>query len=194
MSRPPKKLPLSLQDAMKIAEHPPSTFTLSPSFRKMAEEHKDITYPPEFALSDRMTKLDEIRAYFEFCENNQEVPTINGLATAVGLTRGEFMSKLKDIGSPFSRMLCLARQVISEYVEKMILTGKPPVGLIFWLKNHDDWVDKHEVDSNMPLNFASILNIINQPNALSEPTSLSAEENTERQIIDADAPPASKPE
>ena len=66
------------------------------------------------------------------------------MAASLNTTR----KQLKEYSNKNSRVAIAVRkgyQAISAFAEEGLLSGKPPQGLVFWLKNNDDWVDAHEV-------------------------------------------------
>jgi len=84
------------------------------------------------------SKIDE---YF----TSVETPTVTGLALHLGFTGRQ---ALIDYGErpEFADTVKKARARIEGYLEKRLVEGKPPIGLIFSLKNNFGWKDKNEVD------------------------------------------------
>lgn len=121
--------------------------------------------------------LPEIQAmctsFFTECIKSKRLPTMTGLANALGTTRHNLLAAYNsdpDIHLTINR----AKQAIVEFVETLLLSGRPPIGLIFWLKNNDNWIDKTEI-SHQNKTMAEILEdleknhqIINQSNPLSQ--------------------------
>ncbi len=95
-------------------------------------------------IIDLPAVVQTINEYFAFCESSLHFPTFTGLALSLGTTRKDlkrFISKNPEIQLTVDR----AKQRIVEYVEQLMLSGRPPIGLMFWLKNNDDWVDVKEM-------------------------------------------------
>lgn len=121
--------------------------------------------------------LPEIQAmctsFFAECIKSKRLPTMTGLANALGTTRHNLLSAYNsdpDINLTINR----CKQSIIEFVETLLLSGRPPIGLIFWLKNNDNWIDKTEI-SHQNKTMAEILEdlekshqIINQSNPLNQ--------------------------
>lgn len=83
--------------------------------------------------------------YFSECHYQLKVPTFTGLALKLGLSSKE-LKEMKKSNTPQGRALSLAIALIVDMVERELITSKAGhPGLIFWLKNIDDWVDKTEV-------------------------------------------------
>ena len=96
------------------------------------------TLTPQFVLSTA-------QEYFMSCVEHKSSPTMTGLALRLGTTRQE-LNTLEREDPLINKALTKARQIVTEYVERLLLTNKSSaVGLMFWLKNNDEWVDKHEV-------------------------------------------------
>lgn len=88
--------------------------------------------------------LSTLHSYFKQKIQNKEIPTITGIAMLLGMTRRELNTFVHE-DPQITRAVKLALQVVIEYVERLLLSGRPPIGLIFWLKNMDNWVDRTEV-------------------------------------------------
>lgn len=105
---------------------------------------------PTFRYTDTATpeELKEaIDSYLQDIFEKQRVPTMTGLAKFLGLSRLDFLNAC-TVNPSFNIILETAKATIIEYVEELLLTGRSPIGLIFWLKNNADWIDKTEVDHN----------------------------------------------
>lgn len=88
--------------------------------------------------------INSIKNYFNKCIATTTIPTISGMASCLGTTR----KALKEYSNKNTKVAIAIRkgfQAISAFAEEGLLSGKPPQGLIFWLKNNDDYVDAHEV-------------------------------------------------
>ncbi len=134
--------------------------------------------PPNFEqkhISTRGELLAHIKAYFDYCITRDRIPTMTGLAKCLGITRRELLSAQTN-DPDFNRVLELGKQTIVEHIEELMLTGRPPIGLIFWLKNNDDWIDKTTTE-HQEKSIAQIMEdlehqgrIINQSNPLNQIT------------------------
>ena len=119
-----------------------------------------------------------VTAYFTDCIKTQRLPTMTGLALALGTTRNDLLSAFNS-DHEINHIISVAKQTVVQFVESLLLSGRPPVGLIFWLKNNDSWIDKNEIvhanksmaeildeleKSNTIINANNPLNqVINQP-------------------------------
>jgi len=116
--------------------------------KKSLQELKILSLKvPVLSSKTVLTKEDlslVIKAYFQECINENRPPTMSGLAMTLGTTRHELITAEHN-NPEFQTILQLARQTIIEYVEELLIAGKPPQGLIFWLKNNDQWIDRTEV-------------------------------------------------
>lgn len=91
--------------------------------------------------------LNHLTAYFNSCRDHSKLPTMTGIARSLNVTRHQLLSTNHQ-DPVFAQILQHAKQTIVEYVEELLLSGRPPIGLIFWLKNNDNWIDKTEVAHN----------------------------------------------
>lgn len=99
---------------------------------------------PDFCRKELLGKDDllaAVQAYFRFCIEKEEHPTMSGLALSLGVTRKDLLS-LTHHDPDINKIIEIGKQTIVEHIEKLLISGKPPIGLIFWLKNNDDWIDK----------------------------------------------------
>lgn len=88
--------------------------------------------------------IGTIKKYFSDCQTTTTLPTSNGLAACLNITRKQ-LKEMKHGTDRISIAIRKSLQAISAYAEEKILEGKPSQGFAFWLKNNDDWVDSHEV-------------------------------------------------
>lgn len=79
--------------------------------------------------------------YLKGCEEKERIPTFSGLAAHLGMTRMQ-LKEYQSENPAIDNILLKARMSIEAFVEELLLAGKPPVGLVFWLKNNCDWIDK----------------------------------------------------
>lgn len=96
-----------------------------------------INFTPE-------TLKTTLLSYFKSCIAKELLPTMTGVAMLLNMTRRELITYYHS-DPEIMRAVKTATQIVVEHVERLILSGRPPVGLIFWLKNNDDWVDRTEV-------------------------------------------------
>jgi hypothetical protein len=87
-----------------------------------------------------------IQDYFNECEAKDKPKTMQGLANALGMSRETLCQYSRQ--EEFADAIRKARQqVVSEIEEKLLKSGQPTIGCIFWLKNNAGWVDKQEIES-----------------------------------------------
>lgn len=91
--------------------------------------------------------IGEIKHYFNRVIMNNTIPTTNGLASALNITRRQ-LRELSNKNTKIGIAVRKGYQAIASFAEEGLLSGKPPQGLVFWLKNNDDWVDAHEVKNS----------------------------------------------
>jgi hypothetical protein len=104
----------------------------------------DITPVSPGLLSDPRDLECAIKGYFDRCIENNDPPTMTGLALTVGATRRELLNFKDKSNLLVYQIVQRAKQVVSEHVEKLLLSGLPAGGFSLWLRNNDDWVDKTE--------------------------------------------------
>lgn len=83
--------------------------------------------------------------YFEEADRNKQAYNATKLAYSLGFSLDEFRDMTGIIQSPYSRELTKRALSLceSDAVQRLI-EGKPPIGLIFYLKNAFNWKDKRE--------------------------------------------------
>jgi len=96
-----------------------------------------LTFTPE-------TIKTTLMSYFKSCIAKNQFPTMTGVAMLLNMTRRELLTYFNS-DPAITKAVTVAKQIVVEHAERLILSGRPPVGLIFWLKNNDDWVDRTEV-------------------------------------------------
>lgn len=109
------------------------------------KEERELEKISEKELEDNI--IQNIAAYFNKCFAINSIPTTSGLASVLNLTR----KKLKELSNENTRIgvaIRKAYQAMSAFAEERLLEGKASQGIIFWLKNNDDYVDAHEVKHN----------------------------------------------
>lgn len=103
-----------------------------------------------------MTRLDRISpaalqkrvdAYFDRADKREEPYSITGLALYLGVTRACLTnhSKRDDI----AHVIEYAKLRCENVLEKRMIDGAPPTGMIFILKNNYGWTDKMEIDQTI---------------------------------------------
>jgi len=120
---------------------------------------KQVTFQNEDELINR------ISGYFDFCNTNSKSPTFTGLALHLGFSR----TKLKNFPtnhpeSPFAKIIEKAMQYIIDYAEQQLFSPKSSAGVIFWLKNNDEWVDKTDLQLSHAKTIGEIVDEINLKN------------------------------
>lgn len=109
------------------------------------QEERELEKLSEKEIEDSI--IQNITNYFNKCFAINTIPTTNGLASVLNLSR----KKLKELSNENTRIGVTIRkafQAMSAFAEERLLEGKASQGIIFWLKNNDDWVDAHEVKHN----------------------------------------------
>ena len=79
------------------------------------------------------------------------------------MTRQELLYSKKN-DPELAKMISCGIQIVVQYVEEQLLLGKKPQGLIFWLKNIDEWKDKKEVSNTNDRTISDILDEIDRNN------------------------------
>ncbi len=103
-------------------------------------------HPPSFDSPEQFEAL--ANAFFKDCKGDQakgiepEIPTVNGLALALGCSRETVWQYGKK--PEYSDVIKRVRSRLERAWEKR-LAGNNVVGAIFWLKNQG-WSDKSELD------------------------------------------------
>lgn len=106
--------------------------------------------PPIIASPEEMD--EKIQEYFDSLRHEDkdgithwDTPTMSGLALALGFVSRQSLADY-EARDGYSYSIKRARLLIKDYWEKK-LAGTAPTGAIFWLKNHDDYRDKQEVEA-----------------------------------------------
>lgn len=95
--------------------------------------------------SDIKALEDKISAYFQDIQIKQSVPTISGLSLYLGFSSVQSLYEYEQTPK-FGESIKKARSAIENVLETRLVEGKPPIGLIFALKNRFKWQDKQDVD------------------------------------------------
>lgn len=133
----PQKTPL--YDTLE----PPTPSSRTPMFT-YALGLSDWSQPP-LRIEEPQEIFNISHDYFSECHYNLKVPTFTGLSMKLGLPPKE-LREMRKSNTPQGRALSLAISIIVDMVERELITSKAGhPGLIFWLKNIDEWVDKSEV-------------------------------------------------
>lgn len=118
---------------------------VSKDYFLQVKEERELEKISEKEIEDNI--IQSIAAYFNKCFAINSIPTTSGLASVLNLTR----KKLKELSNENTRIgvaIRKAYQAMSAFAEERLLEGKASQGIIFWLKNNDDYVDAHEVKHN----------------------------------------------
>lgn len=120
---------------------PTGVRTFGPMMRKYAHPH-------ELQLA--------IDQYFDMCERGKKPYTISGLQLGLGISSGT-MKRMMEMPD-YAELIEYARQIIVEQVESKLLEGQvQPQGLMFWLKNKADYVDKTEIEHSGDIGIAKAI-------------------------------------
>lgn len=92
-----------------------------------------------------------IDLYFDGCEQEEVVPTVNGLCLALGMTRETLRQYAEK--PEFSDTVKTARMRL-EMAWEQRLAGPNAAGTIFWLKNQG-WTDRLELEHSGAIETAS---------------------------------------
>lgn len=91
---------------------------------------------------DLQRKID---AYFKDVQQKATLPTVSGLTLFLGFASTS--STYEYLQSPkYGLTIKKAMLQIQNVLETRLIEGKPPIGLIFALKNRFDWQDKKDID------------------------------------------------
>lgn len=95
--------------------------------------------PP--AYSDAAEFEGAAEAYFAQCEASEKVPTVNGLALALGFNSRQSLLNYADKPEFVDTVKRVRARLEAEWEQR--LAGPNAAGTIFWLKNQG-WTDKTE--------------------------------------------------
>ena len=88
---------------------------------------------------------ESLEAYFKEAKEKKEALNVVTLAFSMGLTVSQFRDLEGIIQSPYNRELQKRALTLCESdASQRLIEGKPPIGLIFYLKNVFNWKDKRE--------------------------------------------------
>jgi len=114
--------------------------------------------PTPITISTIDELITQISSYFDYCNTNKENPTFTGLALNVGFTRQRLRKfPIDNPDHPFSPFLSKAMAYIVEFAEKQLFEPKSSAGTAFWLKNNDDWQDKHDINVTQQRSMVDVL-------------------------------------
>ena len=125
-----------------------------------------INYSPkQVTFQNEPELINRISSYFDYCNTIPHSPTFSGLALHLGFSR----TKLKNFNqnhpqSPFAPIIEKAKQYIVDYAEQQLFSPKSSAGVVFWLKNNDDWVDKTDLQLSHAKTIGEIVDEINLKN------------------------------
>lgn len=88
---------------------------------------------------------DKIDAYFKHAQTQEKLPTIAGIAHYLGFLAVGTLYDYEQTPK-YGNSIKKARLRIEEMLEERLISGKPPIGLIFALKNRFKWQDKQDLD------------------------------------------------
>ncbi len=98
----------------------------------------------KYSIKTLQSKID---SYFEKAKKKKTPLSLTGLALHLGCTRLNITdySKTDEYGSALSE----AKLRCENSLEEKMISGSPPTGLIFILKNNYGWKDRTEVDATI---------------------------------------------
>lgn len=138
----------------------PKKFDSVEDLEKAIEEYFSSCFIPVYTKIKK-TEIDpetgnKISGYEEILKRDEDgeivyeqvAPfTITGLAVALDTTRETLLDyENKPENAAFSDTIKKAKQIIHNYAEDYLFTGKNQTGAIFNLKNNYGWVDRTETD------------------------------------------------
>lgn len=96
------------------------------------------------------TSPEEVEMLIQDYLGSTEVPTMSGMAYALGMDRRSLLNYSKK--EEFFPTIKRARDFIEAFNEEQLISGKGNVaGLIFNLKNNFNWKDKTEVEQEVKI-------------------------------------------
>jgi hypothetical protein len=101
--------------------------------------------PPKYKSAADLEK--KITDFFDWVDDNEDVPTITGLALYLGFNSLQSLldySNRNEGHEEFASVIKRGKDLIMGYHEKR-LAGTTPTGSIFWLKNFG-WKDTQQID------------------------------------------------
>ena len=112
--------------------------------------------PRKYTCPKKLQKL--VDAYFKQCDDNNDPYTVTGLALALDTSRHQLAEWSHQNDNPISPVIKRAKRKIVSRIEKMLVGGRTNVaGLIFWLKNIDNWADTKQVEHTGRIDHAHIV-------------------------------------
>ncbi len=105
----------------------------------------DYKLEPCKTLEEMKLRIDK---YFQKCVDYEELPTLEGLALVLGVTRGAFIDWEAGKYAPEKGpIIAKAKELIAAVDAQLVATGKmPPIPYIFRAKNYYGMSDKTEID------------------------------------------------
>lgn len=111
--------------------------------------------PPYFDSPEQFEEAAD--AYFALCEAKERVPTVNGLALALGFNSRQSLLNYAEKPEFVDTVKGIRTRLEAEWEHR--LAGPNAAGTIFWLKNQG-WSDKTETkligDPDQPVTITSI--------------------------------------
>lgn len=95
--------------------------------------------PPIFETPEQFERAAD--DYFALCEANERVPTVNGLALALGFNSRQSLLNYAEKPAFLDVVKTVRTRLEAEWEQR--LGGPNAAGTIFWLKNQG-WTDKTE--------------------------------------------------
>lgn len=101
--------------------------------------------PPVFQSPEEFERAAD--AYFALCEAKEKVPTVNGLALALGFNSRQSLLNYAEKPEFLDTVKAVRTRLEAEWEQR--LGGPNAAGTIFWLKNQG-WTDKTEQQISGP--------------------------------------------
>ena len=102
---------------------------------------------PQIDIKDAEQIRERCQQYFDFCQEVDQKPGIQGLCLALGVVRGTLIN-WENENSERGQVIIRAKQIIRYLLETWTTSGKlsPPVG-IFWAKNIMGYKDNITIEA-----------------------------------------------
>lgn len=104
---------------------------------------KKRKYQSVKALDDKI--LEYFQVVREQTDPTYQIPTISGLALHLGFLSSKALYDYEQTPK-YGESIKKARLLIEKAIEHRLVGGKPPIGLIFALKNRFGWRDTQAMD------------------------------------------------
>ncbi|MFV0551053.1 MAG: terminase small subunit [Anaerorhabdus sp.] len=99
-----------------------------------------------FLYEDENAMINDIVAYFKYCEEKGKPYTTTGLALALGMTRMTLLNYQKD--EKFDDIITIAKERVQQYQEEELF-GKNTAGAKFSLSANFGWRESTKVEQDI---------------------------------------------